>query len=82
MAKNMRKRKAPSRRSNANGGDDHELGLWIDYELLRKHQSHTSSTILHSASHALDNRYLQLADLALGTKKTKKKAKAAGAEDA
>ena len=50
----------------AKPGDDDELGLWIDYDLLRKHQDHT---ILHDPSAATNNRYLALADLALGNKK-------------
>ena len=78
MPKNVQKQKARPRRSIAKPGDDHELGLCIDYELLRKHQNHTL-TVLHDASAATNNRYLGLADLALGNKKTKKKAKAAAA---
>jgi hypothetical protein len=75
--KNVQQLKARPKRSLANPGDDHELGLWIDYELLRKHQRPTSQTILHSPSPSMNNRYLHLADLALGNDKPKKKAKGA-----
>ncbi len=78
--KNVQKRKAQPKRSIAKPGDDHELGLWIDYTLLRKHQNYTS-TILHDASAATNNRYMELADLALGNGKPKKKSKAAASTD-
>ncbi len=74
--KNVQKRKARPKRSIDTPGQDHELGLWIDYDLLRKHRNHTP-TVLHATSAALDNRYLQLADLALRTIKGKKKSKGA-----
>ena len=77
MPKNVQKRKARPTRSIAKPGDDHDLGLWIDYELLRKHQNHSSSPS-HDPSAVPNNHYLELADLAMGIKKTKKKAKAAG----
>jgi len=48
--------------------------LWIDYELLRKHQK---QTIIHDASAVTNNRHLALADLALGTTALKRKTKAA-----
>ena len=75
--KNVEKREARPKLSIDTPGQDHELGLWIDYDLLRKHRNHTP-TVVHASSAALDNRYLQLADLALGTNKPKKKSKAAG----
>ena len=78
MPKNVEKCKARPTRSIAKPGEDHELGLWIDYELLRKHRNHTP-TILHDASAATNHRYLALADLALGNKKSKKKVKEAAA---
>jgi hypothetical protein len=73
--RNVQKRKARPKRSIAKPGDDHELGLWIDYELLRKHQSRAPQTIMHDSSTAINNRYLELADIALGNNKTKKKLK-------
>jgi len=78
MPKRLEKREAQPKISIAKPTRDHDLGLWIDYDLLRKHQNHTP-TILHDASPAMNNRYLALADLALGNKKTRKKSKAAAA---
>ena len=75
MAKNnVQKRKARPKRSIEIPGDDHPLGLWIDKELLRKHQNRTPQTIIHDQSSVTNNRYLQLADLALGNRKRKSKA--------
>jgi len=80
MPKNVQKRKPHPKRSIVTPGEDHELGLWIDYELLRKKENRTPMTVLHDALPETNHRYLELADLALGAKKSKKKAKAAGAE--
>ena len=77
MPTKLEKREAQPNISIAKPTRDRDLGLWIDYDLLRKHQNHTP-TILHDASPAMNNRYLALADLALGNK-TKKKSKAAAA---
>jgi hypothetical protein len=77
MPKNVQKRKARPKRSIAKPGDDHELGMWIDYELLRKQRNGTSQTIIHDPITSTNNRYLELADLALGTQKPKKKSKSA-----
>jgi hypothetical protein len=79
--KNVQKRKARPKRSIAKPGDDHELGLWIDKDLLRKHQNRAPQTIIHDPLTSTNNRYLALADIALGNNKPKKKAKgeAAGA---
>ena len=74
--KNVQKRKAHPKRSIAHPGDDHELGLWIDYDLLRKNQNH-KPTPLDDIAPAMSNRYLKLADMALGSKKLKKKSKTA-----
>jgi len=52
---------------------DHDLGLWIDYELLRKHQGRPPEILIQGPTSAANNRYLELADLALGTNKRKKK---------
>ena len=73
--RNVQKSKARPKRSIDNPGDDHELGLWIDYELLRKHQNRTPQTIIHDPMSSVNNRYLELADFALGTGKAKKKSK-------
>jgi hypothetical protein len=74
-SKNVQKRKARPKRSIAKPGDDHELGLWIDYDLLRRHQGRLAQTIIHDSIVATNNRYLELADLALGNGKAKKKSK-------
>ena len=78
--KNVQKRKARPKRSIDNPGVDHDLGLWVDYELLRKHQGRPPEIVLHSPLSAVNNRYLELADLALGNGKLngklKKKSKA------
>jgi len=76
MPKNVQKRKARPRRSIDKPGEDHELGLWVDYELLRKHQGRPSQFVFHDPLSAADNRYLELADIALGTAKPKRKSKA------
>ena len=75
--KNVQKRRAQPRRSIANPGDDRELGLWIDHDILRRQQNRTQQTILHDPLMSTNNRYLELADLALGKVKPKKKSKAA-----
>jgi hypothetical protein len=74
------KRSDKSRRGPAKT-EDRELGLWIDYDLLRRHQRPTPQTILHNPSQAMNNRYLELADLALGNGKTKKKSKSASSSE-
>jgi hypothetical protein len=79
MPKNVQKRPLLPSRPTAKPDDDHELGLWIDYELLRKHRNPTS-TILHDPSAATNSRYLQLADLALGNGKARKKYKTAASK--
>ena len=72
--KNVQKRKVRPKRS-VQPNDDHDLGLWVDYELLRKHQGRPPEIVLHAPTSSLNNRYLRLADLALGNNKTKKKSK-------
>jgi len=76
--KNVQKHKARPKRSIEKPGKDHELGLWIDYDLLRKHQKRTA-TIIHDGSPLVESRYLRLADLALAPCKPKKKTKVVGA---
>lgn len=73
--KNVQKRKARPKRSITKPGNDHELGLWIDRDLLRKHQSRSPQTIIHDPLTSTNNRYLVLADIALGNNKPKKKAR-------
>lgn len=78
MPNNVQRCKAPPAQS-IGPSDAHEVGRWINYELLRKNQSRTP-IILHDRSAATNNRYLELADLALGNKKTRKKSKAAASK--
>jgi hypothetical protein len=73
---NVQKQKARPKRSITKPGDDHSAGLWVDYDLLRRHQARSSEAVLHSPHAAVNNRYLELADLALGLSKPKKKPKA------
>jgi hypothetical protein len=72
------KERAQPLRNIENPDDDHPVGLWIDKELLRKYQGRAHQTILHGAHESDSNRYLQLADIALGNNKAKRKSKAAG----
>ena len=73
---NVQKQKARPKRSITNPGDDHSAGLWVNYDFLRRHQASRSEAVLHSPHAAVNNRYLELADLALGLSKPKKKSKA------
>jgi hypothetical protein len=54
--------------------------LWVDYDLLRKHQGRPTQIILHGHTSAVSNRYLELADMALGNNKPKKKSKNSSAK--
>lgn len=81
MRKNVEKRKADPKRARNKPRSDHDLGLWVDFDLLRKHQGRPPETILHSRSIATNNRYLELADIALGNSKPKKKAKGAASTE-
>ena len=72
MPAKVKKLKARPKRILAK--DDHLVGLWIDKELIRKHtQQQTPRTIIHGSSEAAGNRYLELADIALGNPKNNKK---------
>jgi hypothetical protein len=75
VPKNVQKRKARPKRSIGTDHEDHPVGLWIDKELLRKHQGRTPQTIIHDQSSVTNNRYLELADLALGVNKPKRRVK-------
>jgi hypothetical protein len=74
----VQKQKPRPKRNIENPDDDHPVGLWIDKELLRRHQNSQPQTILHGVHESDGNRYLQLADIALGTGRGKKKTKAVG----
>lgn len=81
--RNVQKRKARPKRSIKEPGQDHPLGLWIDKELVRKHHSHATDATIRDPLTSSSQRYLELADLALGVNKPiakpKKKAKGASA---
>jgi hypothetical protein len=72
MQPNVQKRRAQPKRSIANPGDDHELGLWANSDQIRKPPE--SARGISST-----NRYMELAELAVPSK-PKKKAKSAAAE--
>jgi hypothetical protein len=74
----VQKHRPRPKRNIKNPDDDHPVGLWIDKDLLRRHQNSQPQTIIHGVHESDGNRYLQLADIALGTAKGKKKTKAAG----
>jgi len=81
MAKkqNAQKSKARPKPSLAKPREDHKVGLWIDKELLRRHQNRPPQTIIHDPLASTNNRYLALADIALGNNRPKKKPKGNGA---
>lgn len=74
----VQKHKPRPKRNIENPDDDHPVGLWIDKELLRRHQNSQPQTIIHGVHESDGNRYLQLADIALGIGRGKKKTKAVG----
>jgi len=65
----------------AKPGDDRDLGLWIDYEMLRRHQGRPPQILIDDPVSAPNNRYLQLADLAFGNGKPKKNSKGSASND-
>jgi len=80
MSAKVKKLKPRPKRTILSEADDHPVGLWIDKELMRKHtqQQQTPRTIIHGSSEAAGNRYLELADIALGNYKNKKKTNGKG----
>lgn len=76
--KQIQKEKPRPKRSINTPGDDHELGLWIDYDLLRKFKNGSSGVVIHDGITSKNNRYLELADIGLRNGKNgkaKKKSK-------
>jgi len=71
--KNVYKREAHPKRSMDKPGADDDLALWVDYERLRKHQGRPPKILIGTPKNAEKNRYLELADLALGINKPKKR---------
>ena len=80
MSAKVKKLRARPKRTILDEADDHPVGLWVDKELMRKHtqQQQTPRTIIHGSSEAAGNRYLELADIALGNYKNKKKTNGKG----
>ena len=72
QANNVQKHRARPKRSIRTEGEDHPLGLWIDKDIFRKHQNPAPQMVLHDPAWTLNNRYIALADLALGTNKKKR----------
>jgi hypothetical protein len=56
----------PSRSTEAG---DRSLGLWINKDMLRRHQHQQARIILHDPRASNNNRYLALADLALNNRR-------------
>lgn len=81
--KNVQKSKARPKRSIEEPGEDHPLGLWIDKDLLRKHHNSRIQLIARDPFTSSNQRYLELAALALEVKrpngKPRKKSKGASA---
>jgi len=63
MRHNVQKRKARPGRSIDTPGDDHELGLWINTDLIRK--SCRQENHLVNPVTSTNNRYIELADILL-----------------
>ena len=57
----------------AKPGADCDLGLWIDYEMLRRHQGRPPQILIDNPVSAAKNHYLELADLAFGNGKANKR---------
>jgi hypothetical protein len=64
----------PKNTLRAETADDHSPGLWIDHELLRRQYKRDPQVLLDS-SNPTGNRFIELADIALGLRPstTKKK---------
>ena len=80
--KRVQKEKPRPKRSIDTPGDDHDVGLWIDYDLLRKFRIGSLQAARHDGITSKNNRYLELADIALNNgknSKAKKKSKSAAA---
>jgi hypothetical protein len=72
MAKVRKSKPRPKNTLKAETPDDHSPGLWIDHDLLRRHQKRDPQ-ILMDESNPTGNRLIDLADVALGLKKPKQK---------
>lgn len=73
----LEKQKARPEGSISEPGDDHSVGLWVNYDLLRRHRVRGYQVVFHPPEIAVTKRYLELADIALGTSTAEKKSKPA-----
>jgi hypothetical protein len=64
----------PKNTLRAETADDHSPGLWIDHELLRR-QYKRDPQVLTDNSNPTGNRFIELADIALGTRTSPAKKK-------
>jgi hypothetical protein len=76
LTKVRKSKPRPKNTLRAKTADDHSPGLWIDHELLRR-QYKPDPQVLLDNSNPTGNRFIELADIALGlrTSANKKKPK-------
>jgi hypothetical protein len=67
--KNVTKSRPNLRRSLTNPEDDHPAGLWVNVEFLRKLTKRDPVLLVDEGMGAVQNRYLELADIALQGRK-------------
>ena len=79
-AQNVQKQPARPKRSIKTDGADHPAGLWINWELLRRHRCRSPQVVLHDPLVSGNSRYLLLGDVAFGNDKPRMKKKVNGAE--
>lgn len=77
---NVQKQRPRPKRSIRTEGQDHPLGLWLDRDVLCRHQNPTPRVVFHNPLPNTVNLYLTLADLALGNNKPKSRKNADEAE--
>ena len=73
IANRLKKNRGRSKRPRGAQDDDHAVGLWMDMDILRKHQTGTPQIVIHDPMASTNNRYLALADFALGNNKIKRR---------
>jgi hypothetical protein len=71
--KPAKKAKAQRKTNPAQSPDNQENGLWVNWEFLRSLTKSAPQTIVHGITREEDNRYLQLADIALRPVERRKK---------
>lgn len=62
---NVQKNEPRPKRSINEEGTDHPIGLWMNHELLRKHQNRPPRIVLHDSAGSMQERYLAPADFAI-----------------